>query len=141
MVTCLDLEAGIRPWLDLIESLRREGVEEDIQLPQIAVMGDQSSGKSSVLEALSGIQLPRGSGLVTRCPIQLTMRKSGGSFSKINSKTTTTDKDTADSLSLPAGVDDDYNNSNNNINNNWSASCYIQYSSRSQMAQLAPSSI
>ena len=34
--------------------------------PQIAVMGDQSSGKSSVLEALSGVPLPRGSGLTTR---------------------------------------------------------------------------
>lgn len=33
---------------------------------QIAVMGDQSSGKSSVLEALSGVPLPRGSGLTTR---------------------------------------------------------------------------
>lgn len=35
----------------------------------------QSSGKSSVLEALSGIPFPRGSGLVTRCPIRLVMRK------------------------------------------------------------------
>ena len=37
--------------------------------------GDQSSGKSSVLEALSGVQFPRGSGLVTRCPTQLTMTR------------------------------------------------------------------
>eukprot|EP00122_Pirum_gemmata_P010033 Pgem_evm1s9269 len=34
-------------------------------------MGDQSSGKSSVLEALSGIPFPRGSGLVTRCATQI----------------------------------------------------------------------
>lgn len=38
-------------------------------------MGDQSSGKSSVLEALSGVPFPRGSGLVTRCPTRLIMRK------------------------------------------------------------------
>lgn len=38
-------------------------------------MGDQSSGKSSVLEALSGIPFPRGAGLVTRCPIRMVMRK------------------------------------------------------------------
>lgn len=38
-------------------------------------MGDQSSGKSSVLEAISGISLPRGSGLVTRCPVRLIMRR------------------------------------------------------------------
>lgn len=37
-------------------------------------MGDQSSGKSSVLEAISGIPFPRGSGLVTRCATQLTMK-------------------------------------------------------------------
>lgn len=42
---------------------------------QIAVMGDQSCGKSSVLEALSGVQFPRGSGLVTRCPVQLIMKR------------------------------------------------------------------
>ncbi|RYH16363.1 hypothetical protein EON65_30215 [archaeon] len=44
-------------------------------MPQICVMGDQSSGKSSVLEALSGIPFPRGSGLVTRCPIRMVMKR------------------------------------------------------------------
>lgn len=38
-------------------------------------MGDQSSGKSSVLESLSGIPFPRGAGLVTRCPIRMVMKK------------------------------------------------------------------
>ena len=41
---------------------------------QIAVMGDQSSGKSSVLEAISGIPFPRGTGLVTRCAIRLAIK-------------------------------------------------------------------
>jgi interferon-induced GTP-binding protein Mx len=44
-------------------------------MPQICVMGDQSSGKSSVLEALSGVPFPRGAGLVTRCPIRMVMRR------------------------------------------------------------------
>lgn len=39
-------------------------------------MGDQSSGKSSVLEALAGVPFPRGSGLVTRCPIRLSLKRS-----------------------------------------------------------------
>lgn len=43
---------------------------------KICVMGDQSSGKSSVLEALAGVPFPRGSGLVTRCPIRLSMKRS-----------------------------------------------------------------
>uniref|UniRef100_A0A8C6UGZ2 Dynamin-1-like protein n=1 Tax=Neogobius melanostomus TaxID=47308 RepID=A0A8C6UGZ2_9GOBI len=45
---------------------------EVIQLPQIVVVGCQSSGKSSVLESLVGRDfLPRGSGIVTRRPLVL----------------------------------------------------------------------
>ncbi|KAM4043989.1 interferon-induced GTP-binding protein Mx-like [Anomaloglossus baeobatrachus] len=68
-------EEKIRPCIDLIDSLRSLGVEKDLALPAIAVIGDQSSGKSSVLEALSGITLPRGSGIVTRCPLELKLIK------------------------------------------------------------------
>ena len=43
-----------------------------IDLPQIAVLGGQSSGKSSVLENIVGKSfLPRGSGIVTRRPLIL----------------------------------------------------------------------
>mmetsp|Transcript_26133 Transcript_26133/g.60319 ORF Transcript_26133/g.60319 Transcript_26133/m.60319 type:complete len:676 (-) Transcript_26133:628-2655(-) len=43
-----------------------------IDLPQIAVVGSQSSGKSSVLEALVGYDfLPRGTGICTRRPLIL----------------------------------------------------------------------
>jgi len=36
--------------MDLIDKLRELGIERDLEggIPQIAVMGDQSSGKSSV---------------------------------------------------------------------------------------------
>uniref|UniRef100_G3P9X8 Dynamin-1-like protein n=1 Tax=Gasterosteus aculeatus aculeatus TaxID=481459 RepID=G3P9X8_GASAC len=45
---------------------------EVVQLPQIVVVGSQSSGKSSVLESLVGRDfLPRGSGIVTRRPLVL----------------------------------------------------------------------
>lgn len=43
-----------------------------IQLPQIIVVGTQSSGKSSVIESLVGKSfLPRGTGIVTRTPLVL----------------------------------------------------------------------
>ncbi|XP_053677693.1 dynamin-1-like protein [Anopheles nili] len=43
-----------------------------IQLPQIVVLGSQSSGKSSVIESLVGRTfLPRGTGIVTRRPLVL----------------------------------------------------------------------
>uniref|UniRef100_A0A8D3CYZ7 Interferon-induced GTP-binding protein Mx n=1 Tax=Scophthalmus maximus TaxID=52904 RepID=A0A8D3CYZ7_SCOMX len=82
-------EEKVRPCIDLIDSLRSLGVEKDLALPAIAVIGDQSSGKSSVLEALSGVALPRGSGIVTRCPLELKMkRKNGGEgwYGKISYK-------------------------------------------------------
>eukprot|EP01102_Stenamoeba_stenopodia_P021446 TRINITY_DN8644_c0_g1_i1.p1 TRINITY_DN8644_c0_g1~~TRINITY_DN8644_c0_g1_i1.p1 ORF type:complete len:754 (-),score=182.83 TRINITY_DN8644_c0_g1_i1:121-2382(-) len=45
---------------------------EEIDLPQIVVVGSQSSGKSSVLENIVGRDfLPRGSGIVTRRPLVL----------------------------------------------------------------------
>ncbi|NWV84652.1 MX protein, partial [Dasyornis broadbenti] len=68
-------EEKIRPCIDLVDSLRALGIEKDLSLPAIAVLGDQSSGKSSVLEALSGVALPRGNGIVTRCPLELKLRR------------------------------------------------------------------
>ena len=69
------VDASVGPIINLIDQLRAVGIEKDIQIPQIAVMGDQSSGKSSVLESVSGIPFPRGSGLVTKCATELRMKK------------------------------------------------------------------
>ncbi|KAF9350534.1 vacuolar protein sorting-associated protein 1, partial [Mortierella sp. NVP85] len=58
------------------------GVHNPVDLPQIVVIGSQSSGKSSVLENIVGRDfLPRGSGIVTRRPLvlQLINRPSSGS--------------------------------------------------------------
>ncbi|KAL8264314.1 hypothetical protein R6Q59_022444 [Mikania micrantha] len=60
----------IRPILDAVDKLRRLNVtQQGIPLPTIVVVGDQSSGKSSVLESLAGISLPRGQGICTRVPL------------------------------------------------------------------------
>lgn len=60
----------IRPLLDAVDQLRHLKImKEGIQLPTIVVVGDQSSGKSSVLESLAGINLPRGQGICTRVPL------------------------------------------------------------------------
>ncbi|KAJ2856455.1 vacuolar protein sorting-associated protein 1, partial [Coemansia erecta] len=48
------------------------GVHNPVDLPQIVVIGSQSSGKSSVLENIVGRDfLPRGTGIVTRRPLIL----------------------------------------------------------------------
>ena len=47
-----------------------------IELPQIVVVGAQSAGKSSVLESIVGRDfLPRGTGIVTRCPLILNLKR------------------------------------------------------------------
>lgn len=50
------------------DELRDVGLQQYINLPRIAVLGTQSSGKSSVLESIVGLDfLPRGS---VRIPFQ-----------------------------------------------------------------------
>jgi interferon-induced GTP-binding protein Mx1 len=105
-----EIEKDVLPWLRLAEDLRVLQLDVEVRynrylrpmlnadsilwfsqlkMPQICVMGDQSSGKSSVLEALSGIPFPRGAGLVTRCPIRMVMKKAraGEAWSAVLSTT------------------------------------------------------
>lgn len=53
--------------------------EEGIELPSIVVVGDQSSGKSSMLESLARISLPRGQGICTRVPLIMRLQNHQGS--------------------------------------------------------------
>lgn len=59
-----------RKMLDLINRLHTTGVQTDLDLPMIAVIGSQSAGKSSLIESISGITLPRSTGTCTRCPTE-----------------------------------------------------------------------
>ncbi|KAH5707452.1 hypothetical protein HBI20_205330 [Parastagonospora nodorum] len=61
--------------LDSVDRLRSQGIDHYVSLPQIIVCGDQSSGKSSVLEAISGVSFPVKSNLCTRFPTELVLRK------------------------------------------------------------------
>ncbi|PLB39905.1 dynamin family protein [Aspergillus candidus] len=62
--------------LDRIDKLFACNVGEYISLPQLVVVGDQSSGKSSVLEGLTRLPFPRDSGLCTRFATQIIFRRS-----------------------------------------------------------------
>ena len=56
----------------LQDAFNNVGIQNPIDLPQITVLGSQSSGKSSVLENIVGRDfLPRGTGIVTRRPLVL----------------------------------------------------------------------
>ncbi|KAL7760631.1 hypothetical protein ACKLNR_010721 [Fusarium oxysporum f. sp. zingiberi] len=63
-----------RSLLDLIDKLQFAQLD-DVKLPQIVVVGDQSAGKSSVLEALTGTPFPRDAGACTRFATEIRMRR------------------------------------------------------------------
>ncbi|CAM1511946.1 Fc.00g094590.m01.CDS01 [Cosmosporella sp. VM-42] len=63
-----------RGLLDLIDKLQFAQLD-NIKLPQIVVVGDQSAGKSSVLEALSGTPFPRDAGACTRFATEIRLRR------------------------------------------------------------------
>ena len=49
----------MQPYMDLIDELRELGIAVDLDIPQIAVIGDQSSGKSSVLHRFPSSWVPQ----------------------------------------------------------------------------------
>ncbi|KAJ4302817.1 hypothetical protein N0V90_001708 [Kalmusia sp. IMI 367209] len=79
----LDNEKRLRV-LGVIDKLRELGVSENVSLPQLdpilivrklVVVGDQSSGKSSLLEGLTGLSFPIASDLCTRFATQIVLRR------------------------------------------------------------------
>ncbi|KAF5120275.1 Interferon-induced GTP-binding protein Mx [Metarhizium anisopliae] len=73
--------------INQIEKIRANGIGELVALPQLVVCGDQSAGKSSVLEGITGIPFPRQEGLCTRFPTEIILRHSEASESTTISAT------------------------------------------------------
>jgi len=61
--------------MNVVDKLRRSGLSGILQLPQLVVSGDQSSGKSSVLEAITEIPFPRKENLCTRFATEIILRR------------------------------------------------------------------
>ncbi|OCL14499.1 hypothetical protein AOQ84DRAFT_330949 [Glonium stellatum] len=61
--------------LNAIDELRAQGVSRHIGLPQLIVCGDQSSGKSSVLEGLTRLRFPTKDILCTTFATELALRR------------------------------------------------------------------
>jgi hypothetical protein len=61
--------------LDTVAQVRKCGLESVLSLPQLVVCGDQSAGKSSVLEALTEIPFPRNDNLCTRFATEIILRR------------------------------------------------------------------
>ena len=70
---------GAKELIQAVQAIRHLGVEEkDLPLPKIVVVGDQSTGKSSLIEAMSEIKVPRHAGTCTRCPMEINLAESDG---------------------------------------------------------------
>src|SRR3989338_2318799 len=93
--SCIVVQLGVRRRLASVGQALVEEMNElqqvlgllqtDLSLPQIVVVGSQSSGKSSVMEQIVGRDfLPRGTGIVTRRPLVLQLMPSSSSQSQPN---------------------------------------------------------
>ncbi|KXX82184.1 Interferon-induced GTP-binding protein Mx [Madurella mycetomatis] len=69
-----ELASEQRALLDLIDKLQFAQLD-NVKLPQIVVVGDQSAGKSSVLEAITGTPFPRDAGACTRFATEIRLRR------------------------------------------------------------------
>ncbi|CAG7927296.1 unnamed protein product [Penicillium olsonii] len=72
-----NLTTDMKSLMKKIQDLSHLGIEDQqITLPKICVVGDQSTGKSSLIEAISEIQVPRAEGTCTRCPLEINLTQS-----------------------------------------------------------------
>ncbi|KAG1745120.1 P-loop containing nucleoside triphosphate hydrolase protein [Suillus paluster] len=70
-----------RELMEMMADLRSMGADSLIDIPSVVVIGGQSAGKSSLVEAVSGINVPRDSGTCTRCPMECSMSSHATSWS------------------------------------------------------------
>ncbi|KAJ1660726.1 Dynamin- GTPase protein [Dispira simplex] len=102
------------PVINRLQDVFNTVSQDHIDLPQIAVIGSQSSGKSSVLENLVGRDfLPRGTGIVTRRPLVLQLvnvpprkpfRRTAASGSSDSGVEASNDDESRPSTSPPSSV-------------------------------------
>ncbi|KAL8682057.1 MAG: hypothetical protein Q9186_001846 [Xanthomendoza sp. 1 TL-2023] len=60
---------------ETIDELRSCGINDEIKLPEFVVVGDQSCGKSSLLQSLTGIPFPVADSFCTQFPIRIVSRR------------------------------------------------------------------
>lgn len=66
------LGRNVKLLVDAISDLQTFGLSHVVGLPELVLVGDQSAGKSSLMSALTEVQLPRAQGICTKCPANIT---------------------------------------------------------------------
>ncbi|KAI1387124.1 P-loop containing nucleoside triphosphate hydrolase protein [Hypoxylon trugodes] len=66
-----DIGQKQKAYNDTLGDLQALGVSHVIALPELVLVGDQSSGKSTLMSSLARVNLPRSAGVCTRCPLHI----------------------------------------------------------------------
>jgi GTP-binding protein EngB required for normal cell division len=61
---------------DTLGTLQSLGIQKVASLPELVLVGDQSAGKSSIMSAIAGLNLPHNTGVCTRCPVHIRLSRS-----------------------------------------------------------------
>lgn len=61
---------------ETLGELHSLGIQHVAALPSLVLVGDQSSGKSTLMSGIAGISLPQSDGMCTRCPLHIRLAKS-----------------------------------------------------------------
>ncbi|CAG8900109.1 unnamed protein product [Penicillium egyptiacum] len=97
--------------LEKIDELRAIGVGGLVELPQIIVCGNQSSGKSSVLEAISRVRFPSKSNICTRFATEIVIRRSPHDRIKVSIEPGDSRKDEQEQQKLRAFTSEKFSSS------------------------------
>jgi hypothetical protein len=98
--------------LDKIDELRTIGVGGLVELPQLIVCGNQSSGKSSVLEAISRVRFPAKSNVCTRFATEVILRRNPSSKIKVSIEPGSSRTDEQEQRRLRSFAYEDFSNGN-----------------------------
>ncbi|KAI1344578.1 hypothetical protein F5Y15DRAFT_411407 [Xylariaceae sp. FL0016] len=75
-----DIAQKLKAYNGVLGLCQHLGIQHTATLPELVLVGDQSSGKSSLMSALGRLDLPRSSGICTRCPFHIRMMSSNQPF-------------------------------------------------------------
>ncbi|KAI2635251.1 P-loop containing nucleoside triphosphate hydrolase protein [Xylaria nigripes] len=72
----MDIGMKMQKYNDALGEFKMLGIAQVAVLPELVIVGDQSSGKSTLMSALARLNIPTSSGICTRCPFHIRMGSS-----------------------------------------------------------------